>query len=96
MCDIIRKMRQSKKIRNYTVVLHRADPDETGYWAEVPALPGCVTQGETVEETIGNAREAIEAWIACAIRNGDAVPVEPRLKAAKVHRIVLPVETPAA
>lgn len=38
--------------------------DETGgYWAEVPALPGCVTQGETIAEIEENLREAIEAWL---------------------------------
>jgi predicted RNase H-like HicB family nuclease len=39
-------------------------PDETGWWvAEVPSLPGCVTQGATVAEAIQNVRDAIEAWI---------------------------------
>ncbi|MBU0567261.1 type II toxin-antitoxin system HicB family antitoxin, partial [bacterium] len=40
----------------YTVVLHPAE--EGGYWVEVPALPGCYSQGETPEETMANAREA--------------------------------------
>jgi predicted RNase H-like HicB family nuclease len=35
--------------------------DEGGYWVKVPALPGCVTQGETLEEALTNAKEAIEA-----------------------------------
>ena len=34
-----------------------------GFWAEVPALPGCLTQGETLEELKCNLREAIEAWL---------------------------------
>ena len=38
-------------------IIHEAE--EGGYWAEVPALPGCVTQGETREELEGNLREAI-------------------------------------
>ena len=42
-------------------IIHEAE--EGGYWAEVPALPGCVTQGETREELEGNLREAIEAWL---------------------------------
>jgi predicted RNase H-like HicB family nuclease len=38
--------------------------DETGgYWAEVPALPGCVTQGETIDAVHENLREAREAWL---------------------------------
>lgn len=37
--------------------------DETGYFvAEAPALPGCLSQGETYEEALANIREAIEAW----------------------------------
>ena len=42
-------------------VLHVAA--EGGFWAEVPALPGCVTQGETLEEIQANLREAIDLWL---------------------------------
>ncbi len=38
-------------------VVHKAE--EGGFWAEVPSLPGCVTQGETVEEVCENLKEAI-------------------------------------
>jgi predicted RNase H-like HicB family nuclease len=41
----------------YTVILHPAE--EGGYWAEVPALPGCFSQGESVEEAFRNIKEAI-------------------------------------
>lgn len=34
-----------------------------GFWAEVPALPGCATQGETMDELMTNLREAIEGWL---------------------------------
>lgn len=40
-----------------TVIVHRAE--EGGYWAEVPAIKGCYTQGETMDELIENVREAI-------------------------------------
>ena len=43
-------------------VVHEAE--EGGFWAEVPALPGCVTQGETIAELLANLREAIQAWLA--------------------------------
>jgi predicted RNase H-like HicB family nuclease len=43
------------------VLIHAAD--EGGFWAEVPALPGCVSQGETVDEVRANVREAIEGWL---------------------------------
>lgn len=39
------------------IVVHEAE--EGGYWAEVPAIPGCVSQGETLEELDENIREAI-------------------------------------
>jgi len=41
------------------IVVH--DAEEGGYWAEVPAIPGCVTQGETFEELLQNLYEAVEA-----------------------------------
>ncbi len=46
------------------VVVHSAE--EGGFWAEVPALPGCVSQGETLEETLDNIREAAEGWLEVA------------------------------
>jgi len=42
-------------------IIHEAE--EGGYWAEVPALPGCMTQGETRAELEENLREAIAAWL---------------------------------
>ena len=42
----------------YAVVIH--EEPEGGYWAEVPALPGCYSQGETVDELMSNIREAME------------------------------------
>ena len=44
-------------MQDYAVVIHE-DPDG-GFWAEVPALPGCYSQGETLEELKHNIREAI-------------------------------------
>ena len=40
------------------VVIHKAD--EGGFWAEVPSIPGCATQGDSFEELLGNLLEAIE------------------------------------
>ena len=42
-------------------IVHTAE--EGGYWAEVPAIPGCVTQGETLDELKVNLREAIEGCL---------------------------------
>jgi predicted RNase H-like HicB family nuclease len=45
-------------------LIHSAE--EGGYWAEVPALPGCVSQGETIDELRSNICEAIEGWLLAA------------------------------
>jgi predicted RNase H-like HicB family nuclease len=47
------------------IVVHPAE--EGGYWAEVPALPGCASEGETMDEMLANIREAIEAWLSVDI-----------------------------
>ncbi|MEH1900933.1 MAG: type II toxin-antitoxin system HicB family antitoxin [Nostoc sp.] len=39
-------------------IIHPAE--EGGYWAEVPAFPGCITEGDTIEEVIANLKDAIE------------------------------------
>ncbi len=44
-----------------SAIVHVAE--EGGFWAEVPSLPGCVTQGDTREELEENLREAIEGWL---------------------------------
>ena len=41
-------------------VIHKAE--EGGFWAEVPSLPGCVTQAETMDELKANLQEAVELW----------------------------------
>ncbi len=43
------------------VVVHEAE--EGGFWAEVPALPGCASQGDTMDELVANIREAISGWL---------------------------------
>lgn len=47
------------------VIVHEAE--EGGYWAEVPAIAGCATQGETFEELISNLYEAVEGCLAVDI-----------------------------
>ena len=49
------------------VVVHQAE--EGGYWAEVPSIPGCFTQGETWEDLIPNIYEAIEACLSVDIED---------------------------
>lgn len=45
----------------YKVIIHEAE--EGGYWAEVPSLPGCFSQGETQSEVKDNFKEAIEVYL---------------------------------
>jgi predicted RNase H-like HicB family nuclease len=62
-------------MREYTIILE-PNPDEAMYTVTVPALPGCITQGKTVEECIERAKEAISVWIADAEAHGEPVPTE--------------------
>ena len=55
-------------VMNFNVVLHK---EENGYWAEVPALKGCFTQGDSIEEVRENIKEAIKAWLSVDLRDVD-------------------------
>jgi predicted RNase H-like HicB family nuclease len=54
------------------VLVHPAE--EGGFWAEVPALLGCVSEGETLEDTLANIREAAEGWLEVAAERGQLNP----------------------
>ena len=49
------------------VIVHEAE--EGGYWAEVPAIPGCATQGDTFEELLSNLYEAVEGCLSVDVRD---------------------------
>jgi predicted RNase H-like HicB family nuclease len=69
---------------SYHVVL---EPDpEGGYVAVIPAFPGCYSQGETVEEALANAREAILLTIEDLQANGEPIP-DP--SAELVHKVAV-------
>lgn len=72
---------------DYAVVIHPAD--EGGYWAEVPALPGCYGQGETMEEVLEDTRQAIVSRIEALREDGQPVPTESGL-------VVTTITLPAA
>jgi predicted RNase H-like HicB family nuclease len=48
------------------VIIHEAE--EGGYWAEVPSIPGCATQGETFEELLSNIYEAVEGCLSVDVQ----------------------------
>ncbi|OGO52273.1 MAG: hypothetical protein A2148_01140 [Chloroflexi bacterium RBG_16_68_14] len=52
--------------------MHAAE--ESGYWVEVPALPGCYSQGKSVEEALANVREAIALYLEALREEGQQVP----------------------
>ena len=75
-------------VRMRQVVLQ---PGENGYWvAEVPSLPGCISQGASKEEAITHIREAIGQWIEAAESLGRDVPAE----TFDVHVCVVGVDSP--
>lgn len=59
--------------RHYTVIL---EPDADGYHAFCPALPGCHTCGDTLEEAMVNIREAVRAYCESLRKDGEPLPVE--------------------
>jgi len=54
------------------VLIHEAE--EGGFWAEVPSIPGCATQGDSYEELVENLKEAIEGCLSVAVLN---LPIGP-------------------
>ncbi|MBI4135538.1 type II toxin-antitoxin system HicB family antitoxin [Candidatus Uhrbacteria bacterium] len=65
---------ESTKILTYTAIFEKAP--EGGYVASIPALPGCMTQGETFEEAKENIKDAIVGYIEVLKEDGDEVPLE--------------------
>jgi predicted RNase H-like HicB family nuclease len=64
----------------FKVLIHPAE--EGGYWAEIPALPGCVSEGESFEEVLGNIREAAEGWLEVA---AERTPVDSETQVVEVE-----------
>ena len=73
--------------RRYTIILY-PDTEEGGYTVTVPALPGCITQGETIEEAIAMAKDAIQLYIELLLDDGLPVPEEQK----HLQAIVIDVE----
>jgi predicted RNase H-like HicB family nuclease len=73
-------------MNRYTVLLI-PDPEEGGFTVRVPALPGCVTEGDTLAEALDNARDAIRLYLADLTADGLPAPVEaarPRLVSVEI------------
>jgi len=52
------------------VLVHSSE--DGGFWAEVPALPGCVSEGDNLDQTLNNIREAAEGWLEVAAERNEA------------------------
>ena len=64
------------------VIVHRAE--EGGFWAEVPAIPGCATQGETEKELLGNIYEAIVGCLSADVNSPDAISRDEEVEEVEV------------
>lgn len=60
-------------MRRFTIVL-TPDPDEGGFTVTVPSLPGCITEGDTYEEALANAHEAIALHLEGLTADGESIP----------------------
>ena len=61
------------------VIIHEAD--EGGFWAEVPSIPGCATQGENFEELLENIYEAVEACLSVDLKK---IPLKKKDKVLEI------------
>ena len=68
---------------DYTIMIHQAE--EGGFWSEVPALPGCYSQGETIDETLRSTKEAIEAYLMVLKEDQVSAPIEENLFIGRVR-----------
>lgn len=66
-------------MKSYTFTAHFTPTEEGGYLATVPALPGCISQGESLEEAKTNIKEAMELYIESLLADGEDIPDEKRL-----------------
>ncbi len=72
----------------FTILIY---PDEGGgYWSDVPALRGCGSQGETVEETIEMTKDAIQGYLTSLIKHGEPIPDEKGM-VCMVYKVTVPV-----
>ena len=62
-------------MRRYTAIVNH-DTEQGGYWVSVPALPGCYSRGDTVDEALVNVQEAIVLYLETLQAEGQAIPIE--------------------
>jgi antitoxin HicB len=66
---------KNTKIPDYPFIMNHLNSEEGGgYYIEFPDLPGCISDGESIEETLKNGREAVICWIDAAKEIGRSIP----------------------
>ena len=75
--------KRTAKVLSFSVIYEEAP--EGGYVVYVPSLPGCHTQGDTIEEAEKNIKEAISLYLESADANKEELPQEPRILQGKVE-----------
>lgn len=71
---------------DYSVIVHEAE--EGGYWVEAPALPGCYSQGETLDDALDNVKEAIALYLEALMDDDMRIPMDSDV----VFHVTVPVE----
>jgi predicted RNase H-like HicB family nuclease len=70
--------------KEYSYTVFFEPSPEGGYLVTVPALPGLITEGDTIEEAREMARDAIQAYLASLVKDGEKIPEEKDSKQEKV------------
>ncbi len=73
-------------VTNYTVLVH-PDHESGGYYATVPALPGVVDQGETIEEAMENVRAALAFTVEVMLEDGEELPPDEPIETVRTVEI---------
>jgi len=87
--DASRVCRVAMKFYTFQIVIEK-EPEDEGYYAYSPTLPGCFSNGKTIEDTKRNIRQAIEQHLASMLAHSQVVPQNDRL----VHIEELSVAVP--
>ena len=72
----------------YTVIVRESE--EGGYWVEVSAIPGCFSQGETIEQALSNIKEAIELHIEGLRDEGEEIPKDSGFVVGRINVPIFP------
>ncbi|MEJ5283545.1 MAG: type II toxin-antitoxin system HicB family antitoxin [Brevinematia bacterium] len=60
---------------NYKIII-MYDSEYKGYVVDVPELPGCMSQGKTIDEALNNVKDAIKGWLEAERKKGNKAPIE--------------------